>query len=243
MQKFPLSLISGLIILGIIIFFGLAGPLVIDTSGYEVASVMPSQEPSGELWFGSDSQGRDMLAVTIYSIPQTIKIALIAGLVGVLIGLILGLISGYIGGYLDSFIRILSDSIMTVPGLAILIIIATNVESMTVELMGLTVASLAWMHPTRTIRSQVLSIREHNYIKVSKANGLNNLEIIFTEIMPNLYPYIAACLVASITGAILATVGLESLGLGTQDDHTLGTTIYWARRYSAILRGQWWWWG
>ena len=49
MQKFPLSLISGLIILGIIIFFGLAGPLVIDTSGYEVASVMPSQEPSGEL--------------------------------------------------------------------------------------------------------------------------------------------------------------------------------------------------
>ena len=243
MNKYPLSLIIGLIILGLIIFLGILGPYFIDTTGYEVASVMPSQEPSSKLWLGSDSQGRDMLAVTIYSIPQTIKIALIAGLVGVFIGLLLGLISGYLGGNTDIIIRILSDSIMTVPGLAILIIIATNVESMTVELMGLTVASLAWMHPTRTIRSQVLSIRENTYVKVSKANGLNNYEIIFYEIMPNLYPYIAACLVASITGAILATVGLESLGLGTQDDHTLGTTIYWARRYSAILRGQWWWWG
>ena len=44
-------------------------------------------------------------------------------------------------------------------------------------------------------------------------------------------------------GAILATVGLESLGLGASDVHTLGTVIYWARRYSAVLRGQWWWWG
>ncbi|MEZ4677660.1 MAG: ATP-binding cassette domain-containing protein [Caldilineaceae bacterium] len=61
--------------------------------------------------------------------------------------------------------------------------------------------------------------------------------------MPNLLPYIAASLVGAINGAILATVGLESLGLGADNVHTLGTTIYWARRYSAILRGQWWWWG
>ena len=243
MKRIPLTLVSGLALLSSIILFGYLGPIFIDVSNYEVASVMPSQPPSGELIFGSDSQGRDMLAVTVYSIPQTIKIAIIAGFFGIFIGLFLGLLSGYIGGLTDTLIRITSDSLMTVPGIAILIIIATNVETMTVELMGLTIACIAWMHPTRTIRSQVLTIRENNYIKVARANGLNNFQIIFFEILPNLLPYIAACLVASITGAILATVGLESLGLGTQDDHTLGTTIYWARRYSAILRGQWWWWG
>ena len=243
MNKIPLSLISGLTLLFSIILFGYLGPIFIDISSYEVASVVPSQPPSNELIFGSDSQGRDMLSVTIYSIPQTIKIAIIAGFFGIFIGLFLGLLSGYIGGNVDTFIRITSDSLMTVPGIAILIVIATNVETMTVELMGLTIACIAWMHPTRTIRSQVLTIRENNYIKIARANGLNNFQIIFFEILPNLLPYIAACLVASITGAILATVGLESLGLGTQDDHTLGTTIYWARRYSAILRGQWWWWG
>ena len=243
MNKIPLSLISGLTLLSSIILFGYLGPIFIDVSNYEVASVMPSQPPSNELILGSDSQGRDMLSVTIYSIPQTIKIAVIAGFFGIFIGLFLGLLSGYIGGNVDTLIRITSDSLMTVPGIAILIIIATNVETMTVELMGLTIACIAWMHPTRTIRSQVLTIRENNYIKIARANGLNNFQIIFFEILPNLLPYIAACLVASITGAILATVGLESLGLGTQDDHTLGTTIYWARRYSAILRGQWWWWG
>src|SRR5690606_23344660 len=119
---------------------------------------------------------------------------------------------------------------------------AANVESMSVELMAITVASLAWMHPTRTIRSQVLSIRERAYTAVARANGASEIEVLFREIMPNLLPYIAASLVGAISGAILATVGLESLGLGAENVHTLGTTIYWARRYSAILRGQWWWW-
>ena len=87
MKRIPLTLVSGLALLSSIILFGYLGPIFIDVSNYEVASVMPSQPPSGELIFGSDSQGRDMLAVTIYSIPQTIKIAIIAGFFGIFIGL------------------------------------------------------------------------------------------------------------------------------------------------------------
>ena len=79
MKKIPFTLISGLALLSAIILFGYLGPIFVDISNYEVASVMPSQPPSSELIFGSDSQGRDMLSVTIYSIPQTIKIAIIAG--------------------------------------------------------------------------------------------------------------------------------------------------------------------
>lgn len=241
-QRLSAALVIGLLILGCVVAFSVGGPLFVDVEKALVGAVPPSQSPSPEFPLGTDSQGRDMLAVMVVATPQTLKMGVIAGLVGIGIGLLLGLLSGFFGGPLDTVVRVISDSLMTVPGIAILIIIAANVESMSIELMALTVASLAWMNPTRTIRAQVLSIRERGYTAVARANGQRELEILFREIMPNLLPYIAASLVGAINGAILATVGLESLGLGADDVHTLGTTIYWARRYSAILRGQWWWW-
>ncbi|NJN81186.1 MAG: ABC transporter permease subunit [Caldilineaceae bacterium] len=237
------NLVIGLTILTIVILSSLLGPLFIDTDRALVGEVPPSLAPTSEYPLGTDSQGRDMLAVMVVAVPQTLKMGLIAGLVGISIGLVLGLLSGFFGGPLDTGVRIMADSLMTVPGIAILIIIAANVESMSVEMMALTVAALAWMFPTRTIRSQVLSIRERPYTAVARANGMSELELLFREVMPNLLPYVAAGLVVAINGAILATVGLESLGLGAQNVHTLGTIIFWARRYSAILRGQWWWWG
>jgi oligopeptide/dipeptide ABC transporter ATP-binding protein len=242
-SRISASLVAGVVLLAAVLLFGLLGQSFVDVARAEVGAVDPSKPPSSAYWVGTDSQGRDMLAVMVVAIPQTLKMGLIAGLVGIGIGLILGLLAGFFGGPLDTVIRVLADSLMTVPGIAILIIIASNVESMSIEVMALTVACLAWMYPTRTLRAQVLSIRERAYTAVARANGASELEVLFREIMPNLLPYIAASLVGSINGAILATVGLESLGLGAENVHTLGTTIYWARRYSAILRGQWWWWG
>jgi oligopeptide/dipeptide ABC transporter ATP-binding protein len=236
------SLFAGIFILAAIAIGSVIAPLVVDTSLAQVGAVPPSLPPERAYPLGTDSQGRDMLAVMVVATPQTLRMGLIAGLVGIGIGLFLGLVAGFFGGPLDAVIRVAADSLMTVPGIAILIIIAANVESMSIELMAITVACLAWMYPTRTIRAQVLSIRERSYAAVARANGEGEIEVLFREIMPNLLPYIAASLVGAISGAILATVGLESLGLGTEDVHTLGTTIYWARRYSAILRGQWWWW-
>ena len=237
------NLIIGLSILMSVVLASLLGPLFVDIDKSLVGEVPPSLAPTAEYPLGTDSQGRDMLAVMVVAIPQTLKMGMIAGLVGISVGMVLGLLSGFFGGPLDTIVRVLADSLMTVPGIAILIIIASNVEAMSVEMMGLTVAALAWMFPTRTIRAQVLSIRERAYTAVARANGMSELGLLFREIMPNLLPYVAASLVVSINGAILATVGLESLGLGAQNVHTLGTIIFWARRYSAILRGQWWWWG
>jgi peptide/nickel transport system permease protein len=237
------SLIVGLIIIAAVIVLSLIGSWFVDPANAIVGAVRPSQRPSAEYLLGTDSQGRDIVTILVIGTPQTLRIGLIAGLVGVTIGVILGLISGYFGGVIDATIRVLSDSLMTVPGIAILLIIATNVGHMTVELMGLTVAVLSWMYPTRTIRSQVLSIREHTYVAVARANGQNELELVFREVMPNLLPFIAASLVGAVGSAMLASIGLEALGLGANDVHTLGTTIYWAQKYSAVLRGQWWWFG
>ena len=236
------SLTAGLAIIVVILLFGALGPLFVDPRNADVASVLPGQPPSSDDLLGTDSQGRDILSIMVVGTPQTLRVGLIAGIVGLFIGLTLGLIAGFFGGLPDAIIRVLSDSLLTVPGLAILVIIAASVGHMTIELMGLTVAGLAWMHPTRAIRAQVLTIRERPYVQIARANGENGIGILFREVMPNLLPYVAASFVGSVSGAILASVGLEALGLGPNDSTTLGTTIYWSQQFSAILRGEWWWW-
>ena len=237
------SLMAGIVMLALVVLLALLGPHFVNAKLASVGAVKPSQAPSAQYLLGTDSQGRDMLTIMVLGTPQTMRIGVIAGVVGLAIGLVLGLTSGFFGGVVDAIIRVLADSLMTVPGLAIMVIIAASVGHMTVELMGLTVAALAWMHPTRSIRAQVLSIRERAYVSVARANGEGELGILFREVMPNLVPYVAASFVGAVSGAILAAVGLEALGLGPNDVHTLGTTIYWAEKFSAVLRGQWWWWG
>jgi peptide/nickel transport system permease protein len=241
--RWSASLVIGLLIVVAVLLVSLGGAWFVNAKDGIVGAVTPSQRPSDQHILGTDSQGRDVLTMLILGTPQTLRIGLIAGLVGVSIGLVCGLISGFFGGFVDATIRVLSDSLMTVPGIAILLVIAVNIGHMTVELMGLTVAALSWMYPTRQIRSQVLSIRERPFVAVARSNGASEFEIVFTEVMPNLLPYIAASFVGATSAAMLASVGLEALGLGTNDVHTLGTMIFWAQKYSAVLRGQWWWFG
>jgi peptide/nickel transport system permease protein len=132
---------------------------------------------------------------------------------------------------------------MTIPSVAILVLVAANVRSMSVELMAIIVAGLSWMVAARAIRAQTLSVRERGYVQVARLNGLGGLRLVFVEVMPNLLPYIAASFVVAVGQAMLATIGLEALGLGPQTELTLGMTIFWAQFYGAIIRGMWWWWG
>jgi peptide/nickel transport system permease protein len=77
---------------------------------------------------------------------------------------------------------------------------------------------------------------------MAQLSGMSNLEIIFRELMPNLSPYLAATFVGAVAAAVLASIGLEALGLGPQNEPTIGMTIYWAISFNAMLRGLWWWW-
>jgi peptide/nickel transport system permease protein len=191
---------------------------------------------------GSDNQGRDLMAVLISGIPLTVSIGLMAGFIGLAIGTVLAFAAAYYGGWLDAVVRAVVDMALTIPGLLVLIIVAISIHSaMTVPQIALVVAALAWLWPTRTIRSQVLSMRERAYIQVARLSGMSGPKIIVFEMIPNLLPYLAASLVAAISSAILAAIGLEALGLGATDAPTIGMTIYWVIYYGALLQGMWWW--
>ncbi len=184
-----------------------------------------------------------MMAVMVIGIPNTFKIGFLAGAVGVFIGTIIGLFSGYYRGVADTIFSSFADVMLVIPTLAILITISAYVRVVTVELMAVIVGLLSWPLPARVIRSQTLSLRERLFVDVARLSGQNDLEIILFQILPNLTSYLAAAFVGAVSAGILAAVGLEVLGLGPQTVPTIGRTLYYAFKYSALFRGMWWWWG
>ena len=237
------SLVVGLVFLGILAAFIVVGALTVDTGNAQPLSAPALQPPSWDYPFGTDRQGRDLLAVMVAGTPLTLRIGFIAGFIGVGVGAVLAFTAAYCRGRVDTVIRSIADIGLTVPQLLVLIIIAVSLRgSLTVNQMAIIIASLAWLSPTRTIRSQVLTLRERGYVEIARLNGMSGPEIIFGELMPNLLPYLAATLVASVSAAILASVGLEVLGLGPAEAPTLGMTLYWVNFNAAIINGWWWWW-
>ncbi|MBI3971575.1 MAG: ABC transporter permease [Chloroflexi bacterium] len=237
------SLAIGLLIMVGLVVFAVVGARMVDvkTQPYPLAA-SPNKPPSAQYPFGTDSQGRNLFAAIVVGTVLTMRIGLTAGAIGLGVGTILAFIAAYYRGWLDTVIRGVVDVLLTIPGLLVLVVIAsTNRRAMSVESMALIVASLAWLSPTRNIRAQVLSLRERPFLQVARLSGMNGLEIIFREMMPNLLPYLAASFVGSVTGAIFASIGLEALGLGPLREPTLGMTIYWVLYYSALLKGMWWW--
>ena len=237
------KLAGGVSITLTLVLFWLIGSLLLSPTRAQPISGLPDQSPSLRYLLGTDSNGRELLAVMVVGTGLTLRIGILAGAIGLGIGIILGFISGYYGGLLDTVIKGIVDVLLTVPPLAVLVVIAAVIAgAMTLDSMILIVASLSWMLPTRTIRAQVLTMRERAYIQVARLSGMNSLEVIVKELMPNLLPYLAASFVGATAASILACIGLEALGLGPQSLPTLGMTIFWAISFSAMLRNMWWWW-
>jgi peptide/nickel transport system ATP-binding protein len=237
------SLVFGLVLFTLLLLSSVIGRFFVDLENARPISVAPLQPPSWELPFGSDKQGRDLLAVMVAGTPLTLRIGLTAGILGVGLGSLIAFVSAYYGGWVDALLRGIVDVGLTVPGLMVLIIVAMMVTSgLSVEQMALVVASLAWLYPARTIRAQVLTLRERSYVQVARLSGMPGWMIILREILPNLLPYLAASLVGSISAAVLASVGLEVLGLGPMDAPTIGMTLFWINYNAAVINGWWWWW-
>jgi peptide/nickel transport system permease protein len=237
------QVVVGLVMVLALILIGIIGPLFVNMKNAEPLSALPAQSPSRQYLLGTDDQGRELLAVMIAGLPATMRIGFLAGGIGLAIGIVLGFLSGYLGGVVDAIIRTAVDTLLTVPGLLILITVAASIKTfISVNIMALVIASLAWRYPTRIIRAQVLTMRERTYVQVARRSGMNATEIIVRELLPNLFPFLAASFVSAVFGAILFSIGLEALGLGPQNQPTLGMTIYWAIRFNALLRGMWWWW-
>jgi peptide/nickel transport system permease protein len=250
---FNLKLILGCLIILSITLMGIIGQLFWDTELAYTGSSPLNLPPfgfegiRGKLGLishplGTENSGRDMLALLIVGAPNTLIIGVVAAVIGMSVGILLGFTSGYLGGRVDDVIRLISDVTITIPALMILVVINALLRQIDIITMALLIALFIWPSPTRLIRSQVLSMKQSGYIKMAKLSGASNVHIMFKEMLPNLIPYLFGSFIAGTTGAILAAVGLETLGLGPQRVPTLGGIIYDAINSAALFRNMWWWW-
>lgn len=242
MRRNP-GLVIGLLILIGLVLFTVIGLLTIDTKDAYPLAARPKQPPSAVYPFGTDFFGRDLLAAMVVGMWQTALIGILAGAMGTFIGVFLGFISAYFGGNIDKIIKGLCAVLIPIPVFLIQVVIAGSLDkrSVTIYTMALIVVLLAWMGPTLVIRSQVLSMKERQFVSVAKLSGMGDTEIIFAEILPNLLPFIAASFVGSVFSAVFASFYLAVVGLGPLREPLLGNIIWAAQSQGAFFNGWWWW--
>lgn len=231
------------ILLGLLLFTTIGRLFIVRENAYPL-KVPVNKPPSVQYPFGTDSQGKDLLAGMVVGTGMTLSIGMIAGVIGLGVGTVLGFTSGYYGGIFDTVVKFIVDVLMTIPSYLLLLLIATTVTdpaSMKTVEMALILSIVSWVGPTRTIRSQVLSMKERAFVMMAKLSGMSGIEIILKEMMPNLMPYLAISLAGAVSGGVMGSLGLEALGIGNRREPTLGMMIYWVRYYGAFLRGMWWW--
>ncbi|RIK35528.1 MAG: ABC transporter permease [Chloroflexi bacterium] len=236
------KLTIGLVMIIGLTLFSIIGSLLIDFDRTRVAAGDFNARPSAEYLFGTDNVGRDIFALIVHGIHPSLKVGLIAGVIGTAVGVVLGIVAGYYGRTTDAVISTAADIFLTIPSLLILIVLASYIRTTTIEFTALVIAIFSWAGPTRLMRSQTLSLRERAFIPLAKLSGQNDFEIAIKQILPNLLPYIMAGFVGAVSGAILALVGIQILGLGPLFTPNLGMILQSAYQGAAIFRGMWWWW-
>lgn len=196
------------------------------------------------LVLGTDNFGRDVLKELASAAGTSVVIGLIAGTVATLIGLLLGLLSGYLGGFVDDIIMFFTNIFTVIPSFVLLILISYSIgqDKRGAAVVALVIGLTSWTWTTRSVRSQVISLRNRDHVNLSKLSGHGLFRILMVDILPYIASYVVMAFILQVSSGILAEAQLSLLGLGpkTTEVPTLGLMMNWAMLYSAHLNGSWW---
>ena len=196
------------------------------------------------LVLGTDNFGRDVLKELASAAGTSVVIGLIAGTVATLIGLLLGLLSGYLGGFVDDIIMFFTNIFTVIPSFVLLILISYSIgqDQRGAAVVALVIGLTSWTWTTRSVRSQVISLRNRDHVNLSKLSGHGLFRILMVDILPYIASYVVMAFILQVSSGILAEAQLSLLGLGpkTTEVPTLGLMMNWAMLYSAHLNGSWW---
>jgi peptide/nickel transport system permease protein len=198
--------------------------------------------PSSDHFLGTDSRGIDIFWVGTFAVRNSLIIALVAGIVSRIITIPVAMLAGYKGGITDRVLMFLSDSFLVIPLFLIIVLLAVLIrDNLNLLTLGFLLACFGWAWDARVIRSEILSLRERGFTQTAILSGTGTLRLVLKEYMPFVTPLVFATLINVMAWAIGLEVTLAILGLVNLDIPTLGTMLYWALSYQAILLGYWYW--
>jgi peptide/nickel transport system permease protein len=247
--------VMGMVGFGILLMFIVLGSYYISE---EQANAVELQDrlsaPSREHWMGTDETGRDIFARVIYGGQISLFVGFTAVMISVLLGTLIGGLAGFFGGWLDAILMRFTEAMLSIPQLFLLIVlgkfIGRNIDNITIlgktisgsviiviSVIGLT----SWMFLARIVRANVLSLKEMDYVSVSKSLGSSNLRTFFRHLIPNTMGVIIVSTTLGLAGAILSEAYVSFLGLGIQSP-----TASWGNMLTAsqsfMQQGSWWMW-
>lgn len=218
---------TGLVLLVLLILVSFLGPSFLPFN-YEdpdwAAFRAPPSFESGH-YFGTDQNGRDLLARTLYGTRISLAVAFVATMVSVVIGVSYGAVAGYMGGRLDQAMMRFVDIIYALPYILFVILLMV-IFGRNVFLLFAAIGALEWLTMARIVRGQTLSIKQREFIEAARASGQSTTAIIFRHIVPNLVGPVVIYAALTVPEIVATESFLSYLGFGVQEPLTsLGTLI------------------
>jgi len=227
----------GFSIVSLIILLSIFGPLIWPAEvSANVAEI--NKGVSAEHWLGTDFQGQDNLRKIINGGKDIVVIALLTGGLSMLIAVIVGSFSAFVGGKVDSILMEFVNIWLTIPKFPLLAVLATVLSLKNVVMLSVLMALLDWPALARQVRSQVLSLRNREYIEAAVMLDFGTPRIIFRELLPNMMSFVAISTIFEMTHAIYQQTGLVFLGIVPYSSANWGVMISAAERRGVLFNPQ-----
>ncbi len=232
---------TGVIILVGVAFMATIGPTIFPFDPSKIGTTASSifARPSAAHWMGTDELGRDLFREFLAGAGISLLVGLLATAISIIVGTLVGLVAGYFGSWVDPVLMRFTDFFLVLPTIPLVIVLAA-IFGQSLGIIILVIGLTGWPPIARIVRSQVLTLRERQFVVRVRSMGASHVRLMGLHILPNVAPLIFANAVLVIAGSILSEATLAFLGLGDPVHVSWGTMLHFAFAAGAVGRGVWW---
>ncbi len=225
-----------------IVVIALAAPLIFAHGPFSIVG-MPLLPPGAPgLLAGSDVLGRDMAVGLAYGARISLLVGVTSTLCAAGLGVLLGAVAGYYGGLVDDLLMRVTEFFQIIPSFVLLMVLVAFMQpSLGSTVIG--IALISWPQVARVVRGEFLSLRSREFVQAAQVLGMRDIQIIFTQILPNALPPIVVVSSMMVGSAILTESALSFLGLGDPNLLSWGSMIggsrsaMWVAWWTTVLPG------
>ena len=221
-------------------FVALLAPIL---SPYDPTEMDPQHilsPPNPKHWLGTDRLGRDVLSRIVWGSRISLLVGFVSVGIATFIGILVGAIAGYYGRWVDALIMRFVDLMLCFPTFFLILAVIAFLEPSIWNIM-VVIGMTGWMGVARLVRAEFLSLKEREFVQMSRMAGMSDMRMIWEDMLPNMASYTFMAFVLLMSGAMIAEAGLSMIGLGVTRGVSLGTILYWAQLLESVRRGMWWW--
>jgi len=232
--------ITGLIIIGLFTLVAIFAPIIAPFDPLEKDFTALRQPPSMTHWLGTTHMGEDVFSQIVWGTRGVLVVGFLAGVIATFIAVVVGVTAGYVTGWKSEGLSALTNVFLVIPGLPLIIIVASQFYNPSLILIAAVLAITGWAWGARVLRGQTMSLRTRDFVQAARANGEKLTRIIGVEMLPNLTAIIASSFVGTVIAAVLGLTTLAFIGVIPITNLNWGTILYWAQQNGAFPNFWWW---